>query len=109
MEHQDWRPVTIGNKKNDTPKRPSRPPVFSLSQKLNEANDVTEINDIKKKAVTKFGIKIQQIRLAKGYNQKQFAKFLDLSEKVIKDYEADRIQPEGHIRSRIMRKTGCKL
>jgi len=108
MEHQDWRPVTIGNKKNDTPqKRPSRPPVISLSQKLDAANDVTEIND--KKKITKFGVKIQQIRLAKGYNQKQFANFLDLSEKVIKDYEADRIQPEGHIRSRIMRKTGCKL
>ena len=106
-EHQNWEPVVFGSKKSDNTRK-VHPKSHSISkeQKLDSA---TEPPGSHKKPVEKFGLRIQQIRTAKGFTQKTFANFLNLSESTIKDYESNKLQPDGHIRTRIMRKTGCKL
>ena len=106
MEHQDWKPVVFDKigKLPEFKERPKRP--MSKADKLAVTDDPSEI---KQKNVVKYGKKIQQLRMTKGMTQKTFANFLNLAESLIKDYEADRIQPEGNIRTRIMRKCNCKL
>lgn len=105
MNHQDWKPVVFTHvgKPAEFKERPKRP--RSLSDKLDLDDDVAGI----KKNKVKYGLKIQQLRTSKGMTQKTFANFLNLAESVIKDYEADRAQPEGNIRTRIMRKCNCKI
>lgn len=108
-EHQNWEPVVFSSKKpqpTNTKKVHSRtPPAVSKQQKLDSATEPPGSD----KPVEKYGLRIQQIRTAKGFTQKTFANFLNLSESIIKDYESNKLQPEGHIRTRIMRKTGYKL
>ena len=108
MDHQDFTPVVFSSKKLSsvaTRKVHPKTPSVSKEQKLDSATEPPGSN----KPVEKFGLRIQQIRTAKGLTQKAFANFLNLSESTIKDYESNKLQPEGHIRTRIMRKTGCKL
>ena len=109
MDHQNWEPVVFGPKKSNFTKLHKvhpKTPTISKEQKLDSA---TEPPGSHKKLVEKYGLRIQQIRTAKGLTQKAFANFLNLSESTIKDYESNKLQPDGNIRTRIMRKTGCKL
>ena len=107
MSHQDWETVVFANNTKKPEQKPTnKKHAVSKLDKLANADDVA---DMKQGKTKKYGKQIQQLRMAKGMNQKTFAIFLNVSEAVIKDYEADRIQPTGNIRDRIMRKTGCKL
>ena len=77
----------------------------SIFEKLDADGDMPI--EAKKKPL--LGKQITQMRLIKELNQKQFAQMLNIQESTLRNYEADKEQPPGPIKTKIQKITGINF
>tara|TARA_B100000902_G_scaffold174680_1_gene168471 strand:+ start:2352 stop:2684 length:333 start_codon:yes stop_codon:yes gene_type:complete len=108
MNHQDWNQIVFNNSK------PKSLPILakskvshnvSKSAKLDSGGDLPEI----KKQKILYGKQITNMRIIKSWTQKEFARKLNIPENLLKQYEADKIEPTGQHKTLIQRVTGINF
>jgi len=106
MNHQDWKPVIFDNSKS-LPKiaKPTVSRNVSKSAKLDSGGDLPEI----KKQKILYGKQITNMRIIKNWSQKEFARKLNITENLMKQYESDKIEPTGQHKTLIQRVTGINF
>jgi ribosome-binding protein aMBF1 (putative translation factor) len=107
MEHQDWKPVVLTNKTNAKKENTLR-----ISKK-NPHKDIKIENEIEnfehKKVSLKFKTELQKARLATKITQKELATRLNISPKIINDYENGKIIPNIQLIIRMDKILNTKL
>ena len=114
--HQDWKPVIFSNKTTTTPphtleKKRGRKSEIPQSVKLDANGDFPEHSPAmggatKKKAL---GQQISAMRIIKGWTQKQLAQELNITEVAVKNYENNKDEVPGRIKTILQKKTGIKF
>jgi ribosome-binding protein aMBF1 (putative translation factor) len=94
MHHQDWTPVIL--KKNN----PANKPSTTTGYRTQEAADVARLENDEpiKRDLTKtraFSTNLQNLRLAKRMNQKQFATAMNVKPDIIQGIESGRVIPDA--------------
>ena len=107
MEHQDWKPVVLINKTNAKKENTLR-----ISKK-NPHKDIKIENETENfkhdKISLKFKTELQKARLATKITQKELATRLNISPKIINDYENGKIIPNIQLIIRMDKILNTKL
>ena len=105
MKHQDWETIVIKKPNKETIKHKPINDMGAKHSKLDADGDMPI--EAKKKPL--LGKQITQMRLIKELNQKQFAQILNIQESTLRNYEADKEQPPGPIKTKIQKITGINF
>tara|TARA_B110000971_G_scaffold213899_1_gene245318 strand:- start:751 stop:1125 length:375 start_codon:yes stop_codon:yes gene_type:complete len=122
IEHQDWTPVVFKKKQSttltnedirrsnyNTKGRVATNSVNNISgQKLNKLANETESFEIKKISLS-LSKQIQRARLSNKLTQKELALRINVSSKVINEFEAGTAKPDNNVKMKIQRALGVKL
>ena len=116
IDHQQWEPVIFKKKASTTvTKKELRNGKFEVrkkldekTQKLNKIDNETETFKLKKIS-KKVSQEIQKGRLAKKLNQKQLAAAVNVTPKVINEFESGKAQPNEAIKRKIAKYLGIKI
>tara|TARA_B100001094_G_C17575234_1_gene504782 strand:+ start:222 stop:539 length:318 start_codon:yes stop_codon:yes gene_type:complete len=103
MEHQDWKPVLM-NKPNKTVTKKQNQIVISKDAKLDSNGDFPQ-----KKKKQLLGNQIRDMRNLRGLTQKQLAKDLNISLQALQNYENNKEEIPGNIKTLLQKKTGIKF
>lgn len=122
IEHQDWTPVVFKKKQSttltnedirksnyNTKERVATNSVNNISgQKLNKLANETESFEIKKISLS-LSKQIQRARLNNKLTQKELALRINVSSKVINEFEAGTAKPDNNVKMKIQRALGVKF
>lgn len=108
INHQDWQPVvfkkkvdkTVTNKNLRNGSFDTRKKQNPNLQKFAKIDAETETFKVKKVS-KKVGQEIQKGRLAKKLNQKQLAQAINVTPKVINEFESGKAQPNEAVKRKI--------
>ena len=119
MDHQDWNPVILKNKKST--KLPKKGTFGAVSyrnavggkNKNNATSTSKNVEDDEiptlKKLDNDFGKRLQQARCEKKMSQKDLAQKINEKQKVVQDYETGKAIPNHNIINKMERILGTRL
>lgn len=95
MNHQDWTPVILNNKKNPAHTTTTGYRSQEVADNARLENDEPIKRDMTK--IRAFSSNLQSLRLAKKMNQKQFAVAMNVKPDVIQGIESGRLVPDANL------------
>ena len=107
MEHQDWEPVVLKNNINSKKENTLRISKKKPSKDIKIENETENFKH--DKISLKFKTELQKARLAKKLTQKDLATQLNISSKIINDYENGKIIPNIQLILRMDKILNTKL
>ena len=108
MEHQDWTPIYAKAAKHlkSENKTPAQEPTDKpyTSHKERKLDDAVENGQLTvKKFDATFGKEVQKFRLSKGWKQQDFARKLNVNQKIINEIEAGKAKYSPALMSKMKR------
>ena len=122
FEHQDWNNVVFKKKQqttltNDDIRRSnyktkqrtvSNSNKNTNGQRLHKLNNETESFEVKRVPLS-LSKQIQQARLTNKITQKELAQRINVSSKIINDYESGKAIPDNNVKMKIQRSLGINF
>lgn len=110
LEHQDWKPVIVRTKQNNTTSQVNQYKSNPYQQKAKSIEKKADNDELKHKEITiLMRQSIQKGRAAKGFTQKQLAQKCGVTVKIINDIESGKaIYNHNHL-NKIRKHLGIKF